>query len=53
MSRLDHVRLYTLVVTYRSEASEMLKAFRAHDVGHAYRLAKDAGYSPIAIWCVN
>lgn len=53
MSRLDTPRLYSLVVTKGTSAVEVIKAFRAPDAKLAYEAARDAGYTPIAIYCVN
>ncbi len=53
MSCLDPLRLYTLIVLRGSSATEMHKAFRAHDANDAYQQARDAGFAPVAILCVN
>ena len=53
MSRLDHPRLYSLIVLKGASSVEQVKAFRAPDAASAYEAARKEGYTPVAIHSVN
>lgn len=53
MSRLDTPRRYSIVVLKGNSSVEQIVTVTATDAGLAFKAARDAGYTPIAIHLVE